>query len=350
MVPPRIFESIRFHRYTIQCDATSSVNHQDTAKEDKANDSNMLWHRRMGHLSTRNLNRMMKFNAASGIKTYNLKPIGICHPCSIAKSKHLPIHNESHNMVKKPGDVIVADLMGPLPLSMNNMKYILMIQDVFSRVVVSIPILDKSEAKSKLQHWITQFINVTDNTVKVIRTDNGSEFKNNTFGEFLKTKGIVHEFAMPYKHHQNGRIERTNRTISEMARTMLIASNLPTFLWPWAFRHATWIYNRSLHCDKEKTPFEILGKRKPSLELLRVFGAKSFIHNHNARKDLTSRAITGYHLGLAEDSKGWLFWVPGKKMIMKAASVKFDEDVFYLQTSDAISNLQSIQAKTFSII
>ncbi|MBW0478109.1 hypothetical protein O181_017824 [Austropuccinia psidii MF-1] len=304
----------------------------------------MLWHQRMGHLSARNLNHMMKFNAASGMKTFNLKPIGICNPFSIAKSKHLPIRDELHNMVKIPGDVIVADLMGPLPLSMNNMKYILMIQDVFSRVVVSIPILDKSKAKFKLQHWITQFINITNNTVKVIWTDNGSEFKNNTFDEFLKTKGIIHEITMPYKHHQNGRIGRTNCTISEMERTMLIASNLPTFLFPWAFRHVTWIYNQSLHCDKKKTPFEILGKKKPLLELLRVFGAKSFIHNHNASKDLTSRAINGYHLDLAEDSKGWLFWVPGKKMVMKAASVKFDEGIFYSQTLNANSNLQSIQA------
>ncbi|MBW0476444.1 hypothetical protein O181_016159 [Austropuccinia psidii MF-1] len=203
----------------------------------------MLWHQRMGHFSARNLNRMMKFNTASHIKSFNHKPIGICHPSSISKSKHLPIHNESPNMVKKPGDVIVADLMGPLPLSMSNMKYILMIQDVFSRVVVSIPILDRSEAKFKLQHWITQFINVTSNTAKVVWTDNGSEFKNNTFDEFPKTKGILHEFAMPYEHHQNGRIKRTNCTISEMARKMLIASNLPTFLWPWAFIHATCIYN-----------------------------------------------------------------------------------------------------------
>ncbi|MBW0535807.1 hypothetical protein O181_075522 [Austropuccinia psidii MF-1] len=283
----------------VRCEPNNSVDRPDIIEKDDANDLNVLWHQRMGHLSARNLNRMMKFNAVLGIKPFNLKPIGICHPCSVAKSKHLPIKNASLNMVQEPGDVIVADLMGPLPLSMNNMKYILMIQDAFSRVVVSIPISDKSEAKFKLQQWITQFINVTSNTIKVIQTNNGSEFKNNTFSDFLKKKGIIHEFAMPYEHHQNGRIERTNRTISEMARTLLIASRLPAFLWPWAFRHATWIFNRSLHCDEEKTPFEILGKKKQSLELLWVFGAKSFIHNHNARKDLMSRVYTRYHLGLA---------------------------------------------------
>ncbi|MBW0536681.1 hypothetical protein O181_076396 [Austropuccinia psidii MF-1] len=222
----------------------SLVSH-DQHHEERADgiDLNLLWHQRMGHISIRNLNRMMKFNAVIGIKPFTLQKIGVCHPCSIAKSKHTPIKNPSRQMIKKAGDVIVADLMGPLPLSMNNMKYILMIQDAFSRVVVAIPLMDKSEAKTKLQHWILQFTNVTDNQIKVVRTDNGSKFKNNILDEFLKNKGIIHEFAMPYEHHQNGKIERTNRTISEIARTMLISSNLPAMLWPWAFRHAAWIFN-----------------------------------------------------------------------------------------------------------
>ncbi|MBW0526411.1 hypothetical protein O181_066126 [Austropuccinia psidii MF-1] len=125
---------------------------------------------------------------------------------------------------------------------------------------------------------------------------------------------------------------------------MLILSNLPALLWPWAFRHATWIFNQSLHCDKEKTPFEILGNKKPSLDLLRVFRAKSFIHIHTSRKDLSSRAVVGYHLGLAEDSKGWLFWVPGKRMVVRAASETFDEDSFYSSNTNDDLQLQSIQA------
>ncbi|MBW0538221.1 hypothetical protein O181_077936, partial [Austropuccinia psidii MF-1] len=320
----------------------------DQCREGRADsiDLNLLWHRRMGHLSIRNFNRMMKFNAVVGIKPITLQKIGICHPCSVAKSKHIPIKNPSRQMIKKAGDVIVADLMGPLPLSMNNMKYILMIQDAFSRVVVAIPLMDKSEAKTKLQHWIVQFTNVTENQIKVVRTDNGSEFKNNILDDFLRNRGIIHEFAMPYEHHQNGRIERTNRTISEIARMMLISSNLPSMLWPWAFWHAAWIFNRSLHCDEEKTPFEILGNKKPSLDLLRVFGAKSFIHNHTSRKDLSSRAITGYHLGLAEDSKGWLFWVPGKRTVVRAASATFDENSFYHSDINGESRLQSIQANS----
>ncbi|MBW0489839.1 hypothetical protein O181_029554 [Austropuccinia psidii MF-1] len=189
----------------------------------------------MGHLSVRNLNFLLKYKAADGIKHSCFQNISVCHPCSIAKSEHRPVKNASRNLIKKPGDVAVVDLIGPLPVSLNNMQYVLMIQDVFSKVVVAIPILDKSEAKSSFKLWMVQFMNVTNNSIKILQSDNGEEFKNNIIEQFLLNKGIIHEFAMPYEHHQNGTIEGTNRTVSEMARTMLTASNLPFYLWPWAF-------------------------------------------------------------------------------------------------------------------
>ncbi|MBW0542700.1 hypothetical protein O181_082415, partial [Austropuccinia psidii MF-1] len=313
-----------------------------TSNNESLSDTSMLWHRRIGHLSIRQLKRMQQSNCALNLPNIPLRDITICHDCSIAKSQHNPVKSVSRNLVTLPGDLIVADLMGPYEISLNFKKYILMIQDAFSRVVVAIPLSDKAEAKSYLINWIKQFLNITNYKIKTIRTDNGTEFKNSIFNTFLIQNGIRHEYSMPYEHHQNGQIERTNRTISEMARTSLIAAKMPSFLWPWAFRHSVWIFNRSLHADNDKTPFEILGKKQPNLSLLRVFGAKSFIYNHNFRKDFSPRAITGFHVGISEDSKGWLFWIPGKKEIVKSASVKFDELNFY---SKPISNheIESIQ-------
>ncbi|MBW0537606.1 hypothetical protein O181_077321 [Austropuccinia psidii MF-1] len=169
----------------------------------------------------------MKLNAATGIPKRKLLPIKLCHSCSIAKSQHRPIKSPSRKMIQQSGDLIVADLMGPFPPSINNKKYALIIQDVFSRVTVAIALSNKSEAKIWLIQWMLQFMNVSEYKIKTIRTDNGTEFKNNIFSDFLKEKDINHEFSMPYEHHQNGQIERTNRTISEMERTSLITANLP---------------------------------------------------------------------------------------------------------------------------
>ncbi|MBW0542359.1 hypothetical protein O181_082074 [Austropuccinia psidii MF-1] len=216
-------------------------------------DDSFLWHQRLGHLSIRNIKRLLKFNAATGIS----------------------------------------------PSSLND--------------------------------------------IKRLRTDNGAEYKNNFLTAFLHERGIIHETSIPYEHHQNGKIERTNRSILEIARTILIASQLPRELWPYAFRHAVWIFNRVLHADGVATPYEIIAKRKPSLAPLRVFGAKGYIYDHLFRKDLSERATVGYHLGEAPDSKGWLFWVPEGAKIVKGASVKFDEACFWRKESGDAACSMSIQ-------
>ncbi|MBW0550677.1 hypothetical protein O181_090392 [Austropuccinia psidii MF-1] len=130
---------------------------------------------------------------------------------------------------------------------------------------------------------------------------------------------------MPYEHHQNRKIEQTNRTISEIERTSLIVVGLRTMMWPWAFKHAVWIFNQTLHADEKKTPYEVILCMKPSLSLLCIFGAKSSIQNHPFRKDMLDRVIEVYHIGVAPDSKGWLFWVPLKNPIVRSASAKIDE-------------------------
>ncbi|MBW0535198.1 hypothetical protein O181_074913 [Austropuccinia psidii MF-1] len=285
-------------------------------------DVNLLWHRRLAHLSLRNLSCMQKSNTAIGIP-----------------------QTPSRQIVIQPGDLIVADLMGPYEVSLNNKKYILMIQDAFSGVVVAIPLADKSEAKTYLINWITQFLNVTTYKIKRLQTDNGTEFKNNILNTALTDRGIMHEYSVPYEHHQNGLIERTNRTISEMSRTALISAKLPSFLWPWAFRHSVWIFNRYLHANKDNTPFELLGGKKPDLQLPQVFGAKSFLHDHNFCKDFAPRSFIGYHLGVSEDSKGWLFWVPENKTVLKSASVTFDESVFYSGGIPQHQHIHSIQVQ-----
>ncbi|MBW0481226.1 hypothetical protein O181_020941 [Austropuccinia psidii MF-1] len=74
--------------------------------------------------------------------------------------------------------------------------------------------------------------------------------------------------------------------------------------------------------------------------MLQVFGVTSFIHDHTFKKDFFEREITGYHLGIAEDFKGLLFCIPGKKRITRSESVKFDENTFY---NSKHHNVQSIQ-------
>ncbi|MBW0562097.1 hypothetical protein O181_101812, partial [Austropuccinia psidii MF-1] len=216
--------------------------------------------------------------------------------CTVrSKSQHSPLEMPSRLIVHDPGNVIVADLMGPFPISFDKKSYALIIQDHHSLLATLYPLRQKSEAPQTIIEWINKFNNLTDFKVKRIRTDNGGEFTSKMFDEALKARGIIHEKTIPYEHHQAGKIERTNRTIAEAARSMLIDSGLQVEMWPYAFRHAM------------------------------TFGCKAYVHNMTHRKDLTPKARELFFLGIAEDSKGWIFWDDKQRSIIRSASAVFDE-------------------------
>ncbi|GJU35402.1 ribonuclease H-like domain-containing protein [Tanacetum coccineum] len=82
-----------------------------------------------------------------------------------------------------------------------------------------------------LKSFITEIENLVDNKVKIIRCDNGIEFKNRVMSEFCENKGIKIEFSIARTPQQNGVAERINRKLIEAARTMLADSKLPTTFW-----------------------------------------------------------------------------------------------------------------------
>ncbi|XP_021714891.1 uncharacterized protein LOC110682855 [Chenopodium quinoa] len=110
-----------------------------------------------------------------------------------------------------------------------------------------------------------------------MRSDHGTEFENSKFDEFCREQGISHNFSAPRTPQQNGVVERKNRTLEEMARTMLIASGLPRNFWAEAVNTACYIINRAmLRPMLDKTPYELLKGRKPNIAHLRAFGCKCF--------------------------------------------------------------------------
>ncbi|GKA35017.1 ribonuclease H-like domain-containing protein, partial [Tanacetum coccineum] len=86
--------------------------------------------------------------------------------------------------------------------------------------------------------------NQLDHKVKVIRCDNGIEFKNSVMNQFCEMKGIKREFSVARTPQQNGVTERRNRTLIEAARTMLVDSKLPTTFWTEAVNTACYVLNR----------------------------------------------------------------------------------------------------------
>ncbi|GKD33586.1 retrovirus-related pol polyprotein from transposon TNT 1-94, partial [Tanacetum coccineum] len=109
-------------------------------------------------------------------------------------------------------------------------------------------------------------------TVCRIKTDNGTEFVNQTLREYYEKVGISHETSVARSPQQNGVVERRNRTLIEAARTMLIYAKATLFLWAEAVVTACYTQNHSMIRRRHgKTPYELLHNKPPDLSYLHVF-------------------------------------------------------------------------------
>jgi transposase InsO family protein len=94
---------------------------------------------------------------------------------------------------------------------------------------------EKSQTQETLKRFLRRDQNEFGLRIKRIRIDNGTEFKNSQIEWFLREEGIKHEFSSPYTPQQNGVVERKNKTLLDMARTMLDEYKTPDRFWAEAF-------------------------------------------------------------------------------------------------------------------
>ena len=158
--------------------------------------------------------------------------------------------------------------------------YYLVVTSDFSRFTWVFFLGTKEETSSILKAFITRVENLVNHKVKIIRCDNGTEFKNNVMNRFCVEKGILRQFSVARTPQQNGVAERRNRTLIEAARTMLSESKLPTTFWAEAVNTACYVQNRSkVVKPHNKTPYELLHGRKPMIDFLKPFGCPVTILN-----------------------------------------------------------------------
>ncbi|GKA18588.1 putative ribonuclease H-like domain-containing protein, partial [Tanacetum coccineum] len=164
--------------------------------------------------------------------------------------------------------------------------------------------------------------------VKVIRCDNGTEFKNRVMNQFCEMKGIKREFSVARTPQQNGVAERKNRTLIEAARTMLADSKLPTTFWAKAVNTACYVQNRVLVIKPHnKTPYELFLGRKVALNFMRPFGCPVTILNtidHLGKFD--GKADEGFFVGYSTNSKAFRVFNSRNITVEENLHVKFSED------------------------
>ncbi|GJU81480.1 putative ribonuclease H-like domain-containing protein [Tanacetum coccineum] len=169
--------------------------------------------------------------------------------------------------------------------------------------------------------------NLIDLKAKVIRCDNGTEFKNRVMNQFCEMKGIKREFSVARTPQQNGVAERKNRTLIEVARNMLVDSKLPTTFWAEAVNTACYVQNRVLVIKPHnKTPYELFLGRKPALSFMIPFGCTVTILNtidHLGKFD--GKADEGFFVGYSTNSKAYRVFNSRTRIIEENLHVQFSE-------------------------
>ncbi|GJW75179.1 retrovirus-related pol polyprotein from transposon TNT 1-94 [Tanacetum coccineum] len=222
-----------------------------------------LWHQRLSHLNFDTINDLAKNNLVTGLLKFKYFKEHLCPSCEQGKSKSSPHTPKPVLNSKQRLHLLHMDLCRPMRVESINRNCV----------------------------------------------------------------GISHQTSSVKTPQQNRVIERRNRTFVEAARTMLIFSYAPLFLWAEAVATACCTYSRSLiHRRFDKTPYELINGRKPNISFLHVFGA--LCYPKNDRGDigkLGAKGDIGFFIGYSANSCAYRAYNRRIRKIMETMNVTFDE-------------------------
>ncbi|GJX62165.1 putative ribonuclease H-like domain-containing protein [Tanacetum coccineum] len=261
-------------------------------------DESKLWHRRLGHLNFKTMNKLVKGNLVRGL---------------------------------------------PSKLFENDQTYVACQKGKQHRASST-----KDETSGILKSFITRIENLVDHKVKVIRCDNGTEFKNREMNQFCEMKGILRQFSVARTPQQNGVAERRNRTLIKAARTMLADSKLPTTFWAEAVNTACYVQNRVLVVKPHnKTPYELFHGRTPTLSFMRPFGCLVTILNtidHLGK--FNGKADEGFFVGYSLNSKAFRVFNSRTRIVEENLHIRFSESTPNVVGTKASDNAGQARKKT----
>lgn len=196
----------------------------------------------------------------------------VCSACQTGKQHRDAFPKQAATRASKPLALVHIDLCGPHATpSFSGALYMLVLVDDYTKYTWAYFLKLKSECLSYFRDWKTMVEKEKDLKVITLLSDNGGEFTSTDFTQFCKSEGIQRQLTTPYTPSQNGVVERKNRTIIEMARTMLEHASLPRIFWAEACSTAVYLQNRSpTSAVASMTPYQAYYGRKPSVAHLRA--------------------------------------------------------------------------------
>ncbi|XP_038711817.1 uncharacterized protein LOC120006011 [Tripterygium wilfordii] len=298
-----------------------------------------LWHERLGHFNYQDLKKLSNKEVVRGLpRIRSIK--GVCGPCQQGKQTKVPHKKVSSVNSSRPFKILHMDLMGLTQVeSLGGKKYILVVVDDFSRYSWVRFLRDKTETFEAFYDLYLLLENEKKydgfNLTK-IRTDHGTKFENAKFDAFYRSFGIKHEFSGPKTPQQNGVVERKNRVLQEMERTMMHAKNVAQRFWAEAVNTSCYMSNRvHMRSGTKLTCYELWVGKKPTVKHFKVYGSKCFIlRDRESIGKFDIRSDEGIFMGYFLNSRAYRVLNTKTKTMMESTNVIIHDDVF---ESDATS-------------
>ncbi|GJT86121.1 retrovirus-related pol polyprotein from transposon TNT 1-94 [Tanacetum coccineum] len=305
-------------------------------------ENSTLWHRRLCHANMRPFQSLASKELLETLPRIKFDQ-HFCDACNIGKQAH--VSHKAKNLVSTTRclELLHMDLFGPSAVrSYGGNRYTLVIVDDYSRYTWTRFLKDKTKAFDQFEIFSKKIQNQLGCTIVSIRTDHGREFDNEVqFGEFCDANGITHNISRhPRTPQSNGVVERKNRTLKEMSRTMLNEQSLPQKFWCNAADTSTYILNRILiRTILGKTLYEISRGRKPTLDYFRVFGSKCFILNtKDYLTKFNPKSYEGVFPGYSQNCKAYIILNKHTRKIKESLNVTFDETPPPAKTSPLVDD------------
>nr|GFA50322.1 hypothetical protein [Tanacetum cinerariifolium] len=234
-------------------------------------DESELWHKRLGHLNFKTMNRLVRHNLVKGLPSKCFDNNHTCVSCLKGKQHKASCKTKVVNSVTKPLHTLH---------------------------------MGSDETSGILRNFITEIENLKDLKIKIIRCDNKGEFRNKEMNNFCSRKGIKREFSNTRTPQQNKFAENRNRTLIEEARTMVLVNK-----------------------SQNKTPYELFNGRTPAIGFLKPFGCHVMILNTlDHLEKFEAKGDEGYFIGYSMSSKAFRVFNKRTKRVEENLHVEFLEN------------------------
>ena len=298
------------------------------------NKQSEVWHKHLGHPNSVVLSHLVN-SCFLGNKDQFSSHLSVdCSTCKLGKSKSLSFPSHGSHAESCFG-LIHSDVWDITSvISHAKYKYFVTFIDDYNKYTLIYFLRSKSEVFSVFQKFVAYVETQFSSRIKVLRSDSGGEYMSHEFHDFLQNKGIVSQRSCPYTPQQNGVVERKNRHLLDVVRTLLLESFVPSSFWVEALSTTVYLINRlpSRVLDFA-SPYYRLYHHHPNYLDMHTFGCVCFVHlpsheHHKLFAQFVKCAFMGYRIS----HKGYVCYDPCSNKFRIFRHVVFFENQSFFST------------------